>query len=153
MGAVFSGVQLTAGRNSSRDADVRTFWSSCISRLPNKVKLSLTTYSSLRMTSHKETLFCYVTVPFCDGFCTTNHWRWWAGELSRYSDWLRAGRSGDRIPVWARFSAPVQTGPAAHPATCTMDTGSFPGVESGRGVPLTPHRLLCRNLKTDYRYT
>ena len=37
----------------------------------------------------------------------------------------------------ARFSAPVQTGPGAHPAFCTMDTGSFPGVKSGRGVTLT----------------
>jgi len=27
----------------------------------------------------------------------------------------------------ARFSAPVQTGPGAHPASCTMGTGSFPG--------------------------
>jgi len=27
----------------------------------------------------------------------------------------------------ARFSAPVQTGPGAHPASCTMDTGSFSG--------------------------
>jgi hypothetical protein len=27
----------------------------------------------------------------------------------------------------ARFSAPVQTGPEAHPASCTMGTGSFPG--------------------------
>jgi len=67
---------------------------------------------------------------------------WWAGYLSRYSDWLRAGRSGDRIPVGARFSAPVQTGPGAHPASCTISTGSFPGVKSGRGVTLTPHPLL-----------
>jgi len=50
--------------------------------------------------------------------------------------------SGDRIPVGARFSAPVQTGPGAHPASCPMDTGSFPGVKSGRGVTLTPHPLL-----------
>jgi hypothetical protein len=52
---------------------------------------------------------------------------------------LRAGRSGDRIPVGERFSAPVQTGPGAHPASCTMGTGSFRGVKSGRGVTLTPH--------------
>jgi hypothetical protein len=38
----------------------------------------------------------------------------------------------------ARFSAPVQTGPGAYPASCTMGTASFPGVESGRGVTLTP---------------
>ena len=50
--------------------------------------------------------------------------------------------AGDRIPVQARFSAPVQTGPGAHPASCTMGTGSFPGVKSGRGVTLTPHPLL-----------
>jgi len=42
----------------------------------------------------------------------------------------------------ARFSAPVQTGPGAHPASCTMSTGSFPGVKSGRGVTLTSHPLL-----------
>jgi len=42
----------------------------------------------------------------------------------------------------ARFFAPVQTGPGAHPATCTMGTGSFPGIKSGRGVTLTPHPLL-----------
>ena len=38
---------------------------------------------------------------------------------------LRAGRSGDGIPMGARFSAPVQTGPGAHPASHTMGTGSF----------------------------
>ena len=35
------------------------------------------------------------------------------GELSQYRDWLRAGRSEDRIPMGARISAPVQTGPGA----------------------------------------
>ena len=54
-----------------------------------------------------------------------------------YSDWLRAGRSGDWILLGARFSAPVQTGPGAHPASCTVGTGSFLGVKSGRGVTLT----------------
>jgi len=29
--------------------------------------------------------------------------------------------------VGARFSAPVQTGPGAHPASYTVCTGSFPG--------------------------
>ena len=38
----------------------------------------------------------------------------------------------------ARFSAPVQTGPGSHPASCIMGTGSFPGVKNGRGVTLTP---------------
>jgi len=66
----------------------------------------------------------------------------WAWLRSPYSDWLRAGRSGDRIPVGARFSAPVQTGPGAHPASCTMGTGSFSGVKNGRGVTLAPHPLL-----------
>ena len=42
----------------------------------------------------------------------------------------------------ARFSAPVQTDLEAHPASCTMGTGSFPEVKSGRGVTLTPHLLL-----------
>jgi hypothetical protein len=48
-------------------------------------------------------------------------------------------RSGDRIPLGARFFAHVQTGPEAHPASCTMDTGSFPGVKRpGRGADQPP---------------
>ena len=42
----------------------------------------------------------------------------------------------------AKFSAPVQTGPGAHPASCSRGTGSFLGAKSGRGVTLTPHPLL-----------
>jgi len=57
------------------------------------------------------------TTLFCVQTCTQ--------ERSQYSDSLRAGRSGDRIPVEARFSAPVHTGPGAHPASYTMGTGSL----------------------------
>jgi hypothetical protein len=42
---------------------------------------------------------------------------------------LRAGRSGDRIPVGARFFTHVQIGPGTHPASCTMGTVSLPGVK------------------------
>ena len=66
---------------------------------------------------------------------------------------LRAGRSGDRIPVGARFSAPVKTGPGAHPASYTMGTESFPGVKRpGRGLDHTPPHIAPR-LKKEYTYT
>ena len=78
-----------------------------------------------------ENLFCCACTRLCG-----------PGLFSRFSDSLRAGRSGDRIPVAARFSTPVQTGPGAHPTSYTMGTGSFPGVKSGRGVTLAPHPLL-----------
>ena len=60
-------------------------------------------------------------------------------NAGQYSDSLRTGRSRDRIPVGARFTAPVQTGPGAHPASYTMGTGSFPGVKRPRcGVDHPP---------------
>jgi hypothetical protein len=52
---------------------------------------------------------------------------------------IETGRSGDRMPMEARFSVPVQTGPKAHTAFRKMGTGSFPGVRYGRGLTLTPH--------------
>jgi hypothetical protein len=52
-----------------------------------------------------------------------------------------------------RFSTPVQTGPGAHPASCTMGTRSFPGVKNGRGVTLTLHPLLVPLVKKEYSYT
>jgi hypothetical protein len=66
-------------------------------------------------------------------------WGWDSsvGIVTRY------GLDGPRIESqWrARFSAPVQTGPGAHPASCTIGTGSFPGVERSQGMKLTPHPL------------
>ena len=54
---------------------------------------------------------------------------------------VQTGRYGDQIPVEARFSTPVHTGPGAHPASCKMGTESFPGGKErpGRGAdPSSP---------------
>jgi hypothetical protein len=41
--------------------------------------------------------------------------------------------------VAARIVAHVQTGPGAHPASCAMGAGSFPGVKrQGRGAEHQP---------------
>ena len=56
---------------------------------------------------------------------------------------LRAGRSGIEYR-WGRDFPFVQTSPGAHPASCKIGTGSFPGVKSGRGVLLTTHPLRSR---------
>ena len=81
-------------------------------------------------------------------YCKNNR----PGLRSRYSDSLRAGRSGDQIPVGARFSSPVQTGPGAHPALYIMGTGSVPGLmKPGRGVDHLPH--LAPRLKKKQSYT
>ena len=57
------------------------------------------------------------------------------GTATRY--WLDGPGIESR---WgARFSAAVQTGPVAHPASYTMGTVSFPGVKlPGRGVDHPP---------------
>ena len=52
----------------------------------------------------------------------------------------RYGLDGPEIESrwWARFSAPVQTGPGPHPASCTRGTGNFQGVKrpgSGADTP------------------
>ena len=44
---------------------------------------------------------------------------------------------------WGRdFPHPSRPALVPTPTSCTMRTGSFPGVKSGRGVRLTPHPLL-----------
>jgi hypothetical protein len=41
----------------------------------------------------------------------------------------------------ARLSAPVQTGPGAHPTSYTFGTDSLSRGQSGRGVALTIHPI------------
>jgi len=56
------------------------------------------------------------------------------GYCSRCCDLLRVWRSRDWIPAGTRFTAPVLTGPGTHPASCTMITGSFPGIKRLRRI-------------------
>ena len=59
--------------------------------------------------------------------------------LSRYRGSLRAGRTGDRVPLGARFSAPSQIGPGTHSLLYNAYRISFPGVKQpGRGVNHPP---------------
>ena len=51
---------------------------------------------------------------------------------------LRAERSGMESR-WGRDFPLVQTGRGAHPASCKIGTGSFPGIKCSRGVLLTTH--------------
>ena len=78
-------------------------------------------------------IYIYVCVCVCVLF---------AGRDNSVGTAIRYGLDGPGIEFrWgARFSAPVQTGPEAHSASCTMGTESFPGVKRlGRGVDHTPH--------------
>jgi hypothetical protein len=70
------------------------------------------------------------------------------GQDSSVSIATHYGLDGPGIEsLWgARFSAPVQTGPGAHPTFYTVGTGSFQGL-SGRGVVLTTHPHLAPGLK------
>jgi hypothetical protein len=64
--------------------------------------------------------------------------------------------------VGARFSAPVQTGHGAHPASYTMGTGSFPGVTNVKiqafvSITYLPFAirtyLLTEMRSSEYHYT
>ena len=86
-------------------------------------------------------------------YTAQQHTSWWAGQLSRYSDWLHAGRFGDRIPVGTRLSAPVQTGPGVHPTSCTISTGSFPGGKERPGRDADPSPLCSAVVKEEQSQT
>ena len=53
----------------------------------------------------------------------------------------------------AKFSATVQTGPGAHPASYKMDTESLCVESGGRGVALTSYPHLAPRLKKEWIYS
>jgi hypothetical protein len=73
--------------------------------------------------------------------------------VGRNGDFLRAGRSGDRIPEGARLFVPVQTGPRCHLAYYTMGNDSLFRGQSGRSVALGTHPHLAPRLQKEQRDT
>jgi hypothetical protein len=76
---------------------------------------------------------------------------WFAGLVISHPHLFTSIRVFENMTSWTvRGSNPgggeifctCPAGPGAHPASCTMGTRSFPGVECGRGVTLTPHPIL-----------
>jgi len=74
-----------------------------------------------------------------------------ANDCVHYSSFNKTNPSSRLATSWAvRGSNPgggeifrtCPDRPWAHPVSCKMGTGSFPGVKSGRCVTLTPHPLL-----------
>jgi hypothetical protein len=84
--------------------------------------------------------FRYLTVVLSSGDGLSLYWqscclfsvlilyRHLGTNLRTSNTYLRGGRSGARIPLRARFFTPVETGPGAHPAPCTMGAAS-PGLK------------------------
>jgi hypothetical protein len=94
---------------------------------------------------------CFTPYSHCD--TAMDPWTVFIYAYMIKYDCLRAGRSGDRMPVRAKFSAPVQTGPEAHTASCKLGNRSYPVVRCGRGVTLNPLAVLVPRSKIEYSYT
>jgi hypothetical protein len=87
----------------------------------------------MEVESDKHVWVCLVNIVIQGDECGLSIYR------SRYSESLRVGRCRNRIPLWARFSAPVQAGPEADSASYAVGTGSFPELKRpGRGVNHPP---------------
>jgi hypothetical protein len=107
---------------------------------PSNNPLSLRAPVYLNQPSHGPSAL-YKPVPYNKPYLHTHIKRCGPGQLSRYSDSLRAGRTGHLIPVEARFSAQFMNGPGGPTqppvqwVTVIFFFGGGGGV-SGRGVTL-----------------
>ena len=62
----------------------------------------------------------------------------WTGQLSRYSDWLQAARSGDRIPVGGETFSTCPDRPWGPPSLLYNAYRSFPGGKERPGRDADP---------------
>jgi len=65
----------------------------------------------------------------------------WAGQRSRYIDWLRAGLSGDRIPVWDEIFGNCPDRPWGPPSILYNGNWLFPGGRERPGRDADPSPL------------
>ena len=70
-------------------------------------------------TEHRICLRCIWSSLSFHAVC----WAWYVVKVGQGSDSPRDRRYGDQIPVGTIFSTPVQTGPGAHPTSCTVGNG------------------------------
>jgi len=103
--------------------------------------LTLTTCQSSKEKASSLSLCRFPSQPYRRNLLSVNYCIGGPGSsLGIATDY---GLNGPGIESrWGRDFPPVQTSPGAHPVSCTMDAGSFPGVKCGRGVLLTTHPLL-----------
>jgi len=69
-------------------------------------------------------------------------------QLSRYSDTLRVGSSGDRTPVGARFSGTIQPDAEATESLVQEYRICYPKIKR-TDTPLTTHSLIVPRLSAD----
>jgi len=109
------------------------------------------------------TLFPYSPFPLRNMYSSTKTYESHNWLQYVWNGWPGVAQPGERSTVgwkiwvsnpggWERFLANFQNVRGAHPASCTTDTGSFPGLKRpGRGVVYPP--TLETRLKKEKNYT
>jgi hypothetical protein len=94
----------------------------CVDCIKNKYRIQFNKAHWEAATEKFKIMFHYVTPP--PGVSLRGHDQRFTRPW-RLSDFMRVGWSEDRVPVEERFSARVHTVPEAHPASCSIGTGSL----------------------------